>query len=181
MKQFFAKTIAYSLLAPLLYIQTTTVKADPTGYVNLEVGANYWDIDFLEDDVSLGLAGALGLRLNSLASIELGYQNFGSINFISPTAEGELEIESFSGSLIIHVPFSEKLKGYVQAGIEEVDYTEQSTAPTFDFEKSTESYFGVGFLLTKSESGTYKLTLASHADGDVIRLSIGGNLNLATW
>ncbi len=162
-----------------LTLATTSSLAEPTPYLNMEVGVSYWDVNFLQDDVALSISGALGLRLNQYVSMEVGYQNFGSMNFVSASAEGELEAESFSAAALLSIPLGEQLNGFILAGAEEVDFTEQSTSPTFNFEKETENYFGLGMLLSRNERSAYRLTLASHADGDIIRLTIGGNLDLS--
>ena len=162
-----------------LTLATTSSLAEPTPYLNMEVGVSYWDVNFLQDDVALSISGALGLRLNQYVSMEVGYQNFGSMNFVSTSAEGELEAESFSAAALLSIPLGEQLKGFILAGAEEVNFTEQSTSPTFNFEKETENYFGLGMLLSRNERSAYRLTLASHADGDIIRLTIGGNLDLS--
>lgn len=177
------------LMATLTTLPIASVKAeqspalDLTPYINVEVSTNYWDIDFVEDDFALGFSAALGLRIHPLVSIELGYHNLGTMNFISREndAEGELIIDSVSGSLLLHIPFNKNYKGFVQIGAEEIDYTEQSTADTFDFENTTESFFGIGIMLKQSKHSSYKLSLASQADGDIIRLSIGGNLDLTNF
>ena len=113
-----------------------------------------------------------------MLGIELGYQNFGSMNFRTGSAEGELEAESFSAAAMVRIPFTKELKGFLLAGVEEMDFTEDSTATTFDFKEDTESFFGIGALLSRNDHSEYRITLASHADGDIIRLSIGGNLDL---
>lgn len=183
------KVSSCCLVATLAALPIASAKAeqssflDLTPYINVEVSANYWDIDFVEDDFALGFVAALGLRLHPLVSIELGYHNLGTMNFISREndAEGELIIDSISGSVLLHIPFNKNYKGFVQIGAEKIDYTEQSTADTFDFENTTEGFFGIGIMLKQSNHSSYKLSLASQADGDIIRLSIGGNLDLTNF
>lgn len=163
---------------------SANVSSEPAIYANMEVGVNYWDIEYLQDDFSLGIAGAVGLRIHSMLRLELGYQYFGSMNFVvDSSTEGELDAQSFSGQAVINIPVNKELSGFILAGVEEMDYTETSTGATatFDLDEDGGNVFGIGVLLKRDANSEYRLSLASHADGDIIRLSIGGNLDLFSF
>jgi len=167
-----------SIIALALSLCSIQTKAELTNYVSAEASANAWDLEYLENTTALGLSGALGLNLYKLVSVELGYNHYGAMNFINGADEGELRFYSITGSALLHIPLTKKLQFIALGGAEKFDYSEKSTAKTYDFKDEQQSYFGFGLLLARDSRSLYRLTLSSHLDGDIIRLGIGGMLDI---
>ena len=174
-----SKNIAITLWTLIFIFFTPVANSQVTPYIAAEVGAAYWDADFLDDDLGLTVTVGLGLRLVSNIAIETAYQNFGTMNFVAGSTEGELEAESASFAARFVLPTSDKFKPFVFAGAEKMRYTEQNDGDQdiFDQSEDTEATFGFGLSITQDEQSAIRITLASHADGDIIRLSAGGALD----
>ena len=178
MNKKFKKRITSLLFTLLLSINAgadSTVKP----YIAAEVGAAYWDIDFLDDDVGLSFTVGLGLRIGRTFALEGAYQNFGTMNFVADDVEGELEAESASLSVRYTLPLEKNIKPFIYAGAEKMEYTEQSDGDNdiFNRDENTETTFGFGLSISQDERSDIRVTLASHANGDIIRLTAGGALD----
>lgn len=148
-------------------------------YVAGEIGAAFWDYEFIDDDIGLALSGALGLDFTSNLGLELGYQNFSTMNYVAPDTEGEIEVQSFSVAALFTLPINSKLSLFLLGGGERVDIDEQSVnAPVFDSESRSEPFFGVGAYIPQDHRSNIKVILSTHDGGDIIKLSIGGKLQL---
>ena len=115
-KRTFLLTCSAALLAG-----SVSANAQIKPYIAAEVGMAYWDVNFLDDDIGLSYAVGLGLRFGSNVALEAGYQNFGTMNFISGDTEGELEAESASLTARFELPIGDKVKPYVFAGVETME------------------------------------------------------------
>lgn len=148
-------------------------------YVTGEIGAAFWDYEFIDDDVGFALSGALGLDFKSTLGLELGYQNFGSMNYVAPETEGEVEVQSFSLAALLTLPVNSKFSLFFLGGGERVDIDEQSVnTPVFDSESRSEGFFGIGAHIPQDHRSSIKVMLSTHDGGDILKLSIGGKLQL---
>ncbi len=173
-KRTFLLTCSAALLAG-----SVSANAQIKPYIAAEVGMAYWDVNFLDDDIGLSYAVGLGLRFGSNVALEAGYQNFGTMNFISGDTEGELEAESASLTARFELPIGDKVKPYVFAGVETMEYTEQNDGDEdiYDRNEDADATFGLGLSIAQDEQSAIRITLASHGEGDIIRLSAGGTLD----
>ena len=171
--------VIVSLCSTLTISIGSTAEPRVKPYIAAEVGAAYWDVNFLDDDVGLSFSVGLGLRLGSDFALEAAYQNFGTMNFVAGDVEGELEAESASLSARYVLPFGEKVRPFIFAGAEKMEYTEQNDGDDdiFDRSEDTEASYGFGLSIPQDENSDIRVTLASHADGDIIRLTAGGSLD----
>lgn len=157
----------------------STLSAEINPYIGLDIGAAYWDYAFIDDDVGLSFAGSLGLEWRQTLALELGYQNFGTMNFVSPSTEGEIEAESFSASAIVQLPVSDSINIYLQGGMEHLQYTQQPANPlAFEVESRDKGYYGLGLTLPRENNSAVRIGVTSHDNGDIVRLTIGGTLGL---
>lgn len=172
------KAILGTVAATLLSSNVVHADSDVLGdaYLFAEVGFNRFDVSQL-DESSGGFSVGLGYTFNESLGVELSYNDFGEVDVRqNNTVLGEYQATSVSLALLAGGNAGINKYAYGIFGVEyfEDDFTPDSLeADLDDLPSETEVFFGVGLNLSTDAAVPARLTLTSHAQQDLLRLTAG--------